>query len=360
MKITELLVNRGDLRETRIGVREAAELAPGEVLLEVEKFALTANNISYAVTGDSLGYWGFFPSDAPWGKVPVWGFARVVRSASPELAEGARIWGFLPMASHVVMRPQRRGSGVVDASAHRAELPGLYNAYMRTEADPPMLAQFEDARCIFLPLFATSFIVADYYADNGYFGAQTVIIGSASSKTGYGTAGMLRQQAGAPRVVGLTSPRNIGFVESLGFFDAVVAYDAIEQMAADGPVGYIDMAGDGAVTARVHRHFGEAVVASTLVGATHWEASRTRETLPGVAPQFFFAPAQFGKREAEWGQGEPMRRASMASLQMVMGLGAKVRIEQVAGPEPVQAAYLAMLEGTTNPDVAYMLRFQAG
>ena len=107
--ITELWTNRADLRQTKTVTRSARELAPGEVLMKIEKVALTANNVSYAVTGDAIGYWRYFPADENWGKAPAWGFAHVVESKSEEIQTGERVWGFLPLASHVVLRPGEVG-----------------------------------------------------------------------------------------------------------------------------------------------------------------------------------------------------------------------------------------------------------
>ena len=57
-------VRKDDWAETRVQDEPApAHLAENEVLFRVASQALTANNISYAATGDSLGYWGFFPAD---------------------------------------------------------------------------------------------------------------------------------------------------------------------------------------------------------------------------------------------------------------------------------------------------------
>ena len=53
--ITELWANRANLRETKTVTHPAPELGPGEVLMKIEKFGLTANNVSYAITGDSIG-----------------------------------------------------------------------------------------------------------------------------------------------------------------------------------------------------------------------------------------------------------------------------------------------------------------
>ena len=47
----------------------------------MDKFALTANNVTYAAFGDAMHYWKFFPGpDDESGRVPVWGFADVADS----------------------------------------------------------------------------------------------------------------------------------------------------------------------------------------------------------------------------------------------------------------------------------------
>ena len=77
MQITEFWVKRDALRETKIVQHEARALVDGEVRMAIDKFALTANNVSYAVIGDTFGYWKFFPAEGEWGIVPVWGGAQV-------------------------------------------------------------------------------------------------------------------------------------------------------------------------------------------------------------------------------------------------------------------------------------------
>jgi hypothetical protein len=32
------------------------------VLVAIERYALTANNVSYALSGEQIGYWKFFPT----------------------------------------------------------------------------------------------------------------------------------------------------------------------------------------------------------------------------------------------------------------------------------------------------------
>ena len=56
-------VRRDDLSVFRVTEQAIPGIEDGEILAEIERFALTANNISYAVVGDKLGYWKFFPVD---------------------------------------------------------------------------------------------------------------------------------------------------------------------------------------------------------------------------------------------------------------------------------------------------------
>ncbi len=184
------------------------------MLLEVESFGLTSNNVTYAVMGDAMSYWRFFPAEEGWGRVPVWGFARVAASASDEVPEGGRVYGYLPPSTHLVVAPERvAGGGFVDGSPHRADLPAVYNEY--TSAPPAPRGDEDDRQVLFRPLFGTSFLIDDFLDEGGFLDGAQVVISSASSKTALGTAFMLSRRDGV-RVVGLTSPGRTGFVEGLG------------------------------------------------------------------------------------------------------------------------------------------------
>ncbi len=75
------------------------QIAAGELLVKIDKFAYTSNNITYAVAGNMLGYWNFFPpkgeNENEWGVIPVWGFADVVASNIEGIPVGrSAIWVF--------------------------------------------------------------------------------------------------------------------------------------------------------------------------------------------------------------------------------------------------------------------------
>ena len=54
-----------------------------------------------------MSYWGFFPAEPGWGRMPVWGFAKVLESRSEALEEGIRVYGYLPPAV-LTLRPWYR------------------------------------------------------------------------------------------------------------------------------------------------------------------------------------------------------------------------------------------------------------
>lgn len=356
MTVSTLEVRRKAFAETRLTAAPAPDLAEGDILVAIDKFAMTANNVSYALSGDMIGYWKFFPVAEPWGVVPVWGFADVIASRCPAIAVGERVWGFLPMASHVVLRPHAiTARAFVDGADHRRALPPVYNAYQRTSGDSADLTALENERCLLFPLFSTSYLLCDYLVDNAFFGARQVLVGSASSKTGFGLCNLLSRLDGArPRITGLTSPRNVAFVQKLGVCDSVETYDAIGALDAATPTAFVDMAGAGDVVDAVHAHFGQSLKVSIAVGATHWNAGRPRPADAAVPHTFFFAPAQIQKREQDWGPGEVMRRATGEAARISRDLKGAMTVRHEHGATAVAAAWARLVANETPPDTAIM------
>ena len=267
-----LAVARDDLSRTALFEGAVPEIGDGEALLRVDRVGLTANNVTYAVLGESFHYWDFFPAEPGWGLVPLWGFADVVASAVGGVPVGGRVYGYLPPASHLVVRPGRADArGFRDASPHRARLPSPYNVYALTTGDAAYRRDREDLLVLYRPLFFTSFMLADYLEDNGWFGAEVLVLSSASSKTAYGTAFLLRGQT--PQVVGLTSAGNVAFTESLGCYDRVLPYEAADQLSPAAATAYLDFAGLRRLRARIRHHLGERLVHEAVVGVTHQDQS---------------------------------------------------------------------------------------
>ncbi|CAN7658254.1 DUF2855 family protein [Acidovorax sp. LjRoot118] len=362
MSTTTLLVRQDALAHTALRTTQEVPLADGQVRVRVERFALTANNITYAALGGMLNYWQFFPSDETgWGIVPVWGFGDVVQSLHPGVAVGERLYGYWPMSTHAVLTPARlTPAGFYDGAAHRASLHAVYNQYVRTRTDPFYTPDSEEIQALLRPLFITSWLIDDFMADQQFFGAKRLLLSSASSKTAYGTAFQLAQRGGL-EVIGLTSPGNVAFCESLGCYDRVVAYDAQEQIEAATPCIYIDFAGSVAVREAIHQRF-SALAYSCAVGASHVNDLGGAGQLPGPRPTMFFAPAQIKKRRDDWGAQVLNERLVAAWQAFAAAVQAPptpwLQVQQHRGPDAAQALFATVLAGGGDPRSGHMASLQ--
>ena len=350
----DFLVRRDDLTQTRVEDSGAPEPGPDEALLRVESFALTANNVTYGVFGDMLSYWDFFPAPEGWGRIPAFGFAEVLSSADEALPTGARLFGYYPMSTHLVVTPSRLGErGFVDAAPHRAARADVYNSYRRVDNNPEHERSQEDRQALLEPLFATAFLIDDWLDDEGFFGAGSVVISSASSKTSIATAYLLRDRD-AIESVGLTSAANRGFVEALAVYDAVATYDEIDSLPVR-PAVYVDIAGSGPVRGAVHRRYGADLAHSSAVGAADWDSLGEDGELPGPEPVVFFAPDRVKQRTADWGPAGIQQRTGEAWMRFVGWTEDWLEVEHGNGPEAVESVYRRLLAGETNPSVGHVL-----
>ncbi len=362
-------VDRSDLSQTRISTESVmstepdgsvrVELGDDEVLFHVDSFAMTANNITYAVFGDAMNYWQFFSpardtnktgrqGNSEWGVVPVWGFADVEESNHPGIAIGARYYGYWPSGSHLRVQPTRLSeTGFVDGSPHRSDLPAVYNSYNLIDRDPIYQPDNEGLQSLLRPLFTTSFFIDDYLADNQFHDAEQVIVSSASSKTAFALAFCLHRR-GTP-VIGLTSAGNVEFVKGLGWYDEVLTYDEVKSSdCLQVPSAYVDMSGDSVVRSNIH-HNSADLRFDLMVGATHWSSPPGDSDLPGPTPEFFFAPTQIAKRAQDWGPGGIATRTAESWEPFVEEVASLLTVESRSGADACQAAYLAALDGSADP-----------
>ncbi|MFK7980666.1 MAG: DUF2855 family protein [Saprospiraceae bacterium] len=287
---------------------EALTIGDGEVLVKVDKFAYTANNITYAVAGDMIGYWQFFPamgkdSDGQ-GVIPVWGFADVVESNVEGIPVGDRLFGYFPPASHLKMKPTRvNDQRFVDGAAHRTKLPAGYNMYRRVNAEKGYHPSMDKARMMLFPLHLTSFCIWDALQEKDWYGAKQVIILSASSKTSTGLGYALKADKNAPNVIGVTSGRNLEMVKSLNLYDQNTTYDAIGEIDATIPTVIVDMSGNGDILLALHTALGDNMKWCINVGLTHWDkaAPKPKKGMITERSEFFFAPGHIQRRMKEWG-----------------------------------------------------------
>ena len=351
-------IDRDDITQAQLVSDSDASLAPGQVRVHLDSYAMTANNITYAVFGkpaglfgNDQGYWDFFAERDEPGRLPVWGFATVTESAAEGVAIGDRFYGYYPMASDAVLNVGKAGpGGFTDVTPRRTTLPPIYNNYQRIEALPDYRAADHDYWPVFRPLFLTGWLIADQFEDEGDYGASQILIASASSKTAIGLGFTLAQRQGhRPETIGLTSKANVADLDAQRIYDRVIAYDDILTLNPATPSALVDMAGNGAVTRAVHSHFGGNLKASIIVGKSHWDADGGQAALPGPERQGFFAPGRSQKRIADWGGaafGQKIAEAWLAFMDVAPRLSS---VDKRSGGDAALAAYREMLSGQADP-----------
>jgi len=353
MTIQQVQVRKEELTNANLVQVEPAELADGAVRLEIESFSVTANNITYAVVGDGFGYWNFFPAPEGLGIVPMWGHAKVIESNHADIDVGERVYGYIPMATHLDVRPGNVSDGsFMDTTDYRQPMSPVYNQYSRLAADPEHDPSREAERMIFGPLFKTGFLIEYFMRNEEWFGASQVILTSASSKTAMGLASVAKQNSPNVKRIGLTSAGNVEFVESTELYDVVKSYDEVGMLPIADSVT-VDFAGNAGLLGKLHEHFSDTLKYSCLVGATHIEERGAglgaADGLPGPKPTLFFAPDHAVAFFKEHGPVEGGKLVAGSWHRFLSAVEGTVEIVKLSGLEGARATYLEMVGGSVDP-----------
>ena len=355
-----LLVSRTDFSKTDLIDIKSNPLQDGHIRVDIGPFALTANNITYMVTGDMIGYWKFFePKDYGiisdgMGRMPVWGYAKVTESLCEGIAVGDLIYGFLPVAKSIDMKPVKMNPmGFQNGAPHRTELHSVYNSYVMTKNDPSFTPALMDIQPVLRPLFTTSFLIDDMFGDADFFGAEQILLLSASSKTALGTAFCLKERGGVT-VAGLTSGGNKAFTESTGFYDIVETYDNIAAMDPSKKTAIIDMAGNGSVTGEIYKQFGDNIVYNCMVGKSHWQGGPPPKPSKGAPPAMFFAPDRAKQRFSDWGPEGFAKNLAARWIPFCRSAQSWLSIEKGEGVDAFIPVYNDFLAGRADPAKGFL------
>lgn len=348
------LVEHGDLSIESL-------LEKGEVIAQVESFALTANNITYAAMGDRLGYWQFFPAadnaSGDWGIIPVWGFANIVSSNNEQMPVGEKLFGYFPPASLVKMNAtQITSQRFIDGSSHRAHLPPGYNVYRRVGAEPGYNDRFDDQRMLLFPLHITSYCLWDYLKEKQWFDAEQVIIISASSKTSIGLAYGLHEDSEAPQCIGMTSSRNHAFVSDLGLYDQVVDYNDLTPLDPNIKTAIVDMSGNAKQLQDLETHLNGNLTYCIQVGLTHWDAAQAQSPFTQVASEMFFAPGRIQQRIAEWGPKVFEERSFAFIANSSQRSSSWLKVSHLSGLSAMEDIYSDVCTGQVPPEKGLIIK----
>ena len=351
----EFQTNKKDLAQSRIVEAPRQEIGIGEIRAKVDRFAFTANNITYAVMGDHLRYWQFFAPNGEqaeqWGIIPVWGFADVVESNSEELPVGERLFGYFPPTQELIMTPSKTNAAYfMEGSAHRAHLPPSYNQYLRVNNEASYDRANDDQRMLLYVLHLTSFCLHDLLENNNWFDAEQIIIISASSKTSLGLAYGLANDGNAPDVIGLTSERNLDFLKSINAYDKALSYSDIANIDSSKRTAIIDMSANSELIAKLHKRLGENMRYTSNVGLTHWEEPRQTEGIIQERSHQFFAPSHIQQRIKDWGAKEFNERSNRYVTHSSTKSSEWLKVKELNGIEGLSALYKDICEGKVPAD----------
>lgn len=345
------LITKSDLRSTEWIDAPSQDLADGEARLQVDAFALTANNVTYAAFGGApMFYWNFFPSPSDaMGRVPVWGFATVSESRAEGVEVGQRLYGYFPISEDLVVTPMKTSErGFFDAAAHRQALAPIYNFYSNIDTDPAYVADMEPQQMLFRPLYLTGWMICDSLMEGDPV-PDAAVISSASSKTAIAAAHSLQRRG--VKTVGVTSPRNVQFVKDTGLYDEVIEYDAISNYQASGKTAYVDFVGRPEFTKSVHTACGEHLIRSLTIGATDWEDERAPVAdLPGPQPEFFFVPDYAANRAKQLPAGELDKRTGADLVAFYPVSKSFVTPTHIEGAEAITKAWQDTVEAVVPAD----------
>ena len=350
--MAEVLVNRGDIAESKLSDLASRPLADGEIRTEVGTIGLSSNNVSYASAGDFLGYWAHFSHDDDWGVVPVWGFATVTESLCEDVKVGEQIFGFLPMASEAIFKPANVSAlCFTDASDQRANLHPWYTRLYRCDQDPVFDESLVNAQPLLWALFMTGWMMADELEGN----VDTVFVSSASSKTAISLGWALK--ALGIESVGITSASNKSFVDGLELYTRTTTYEDVDISGSGERCAYIDIAGNAKVTSDMHVLLGDKLVDSVLIGSTHRAPASEQLPMPGPGPRFFFIPDVAEQKAESMGFEAYHDSFAMAWREFANWSLDWLDFEHATGEQAIQAGYVKNVNESIAPQKALMFRW---
>jgi len=233
-----------------------------------------------------------------------------------------------------------------------------YNQYYRCANDPQYDQQMEDFIMLFRPLFWTSFWCHDWMSLNSWFGAKTVIISSASSKTSFCLAYLAKKnttnQQSPLHIIGLTSKSNTNFTKSLGLYDEVLTYKQIKDIdVSRAPFAYVDVTGNPELYSSLVFHIGKPkLVKAVSLGMTQHDSASEGVGFKGL--EIFFTPEWMKKRRESLSVEDIVNITGRAWEWLLEDCEKWIKIKKMNGKDEVESGYKEVLTGKVSPDYGFV------
>ncbi|KAF9225735.1 hypothetical protein BS17DRAFT_777592 [Gyrodon lividus] len=369
------------------------------VLIKVDRFGYSANNVTYQALGEVPHFRYFDFHEAPedtgtsvsprtHGVTPVWGFGTVVSSTHVAVQIGERVYGYFAPTRYLLLPISPLDVNQFAFFVSRPHLPPdrrPYNQITRCSSDPlyDPSPEVEDLTMLYRPLFWTSFWCEDWINFSQHRGGATrVLISSASAKTAFCLAYLLRKRTlnsgdNSPgrQIIGLTSKKNIEFTKRLGLYDHVLEYEGFQTTTTMNKPSqkwiYIDVAGNEDLNIRVFSHFSSdsrfdlvgtialgltnLLPSSKSVSAAKWSANDfSSQRAPSTLEQFFM-PEWLAVRKKQLSVAEITRLQKDAWFGFMQDCRTwGVTLRRVSGAEGVKRAYGEVIRSGIPPSQGFI------
>ncbi|KAF5335699.1 hypothetical protein D9611_009590 [Ephemerocybe angulata] len=377
---------------------DITDIPENHVLIKVDKFGFSTNNITYQALGEHphfRSYFDFHAAPTPdlaktHGIIPVWGFGTIASSTHSSVQAGERVYGYFAPTRYLVLPVSALDENGCAFSVHRPHFPRdrqPYHQVIRCAADPGMYAptpEGEDFTMIYRPLFLTAFWCEDWIT--GSYGCNkgknlTVLVASASAKTAVCFIYLIQRRIKTGElphvsVVGLTSKKNLAFTNSLGLYNDVYTYDSFElggkmQNEKDRRWIYVDVAGNDSINTRLRTHFSSPGVGQVIkhiaLGVTNLVPSTSAQSWshiasapdapevdgrsPWPAAELFFLPEWLQVRQRQMSMSGVMERQNVSWEEWMADCSRWVQLERVYGPGNVRDDYARIAKEGPGPTV---------
>ena len=382
---------RDELEKTEVIRDTLPPLEQDEIRLRVDKVGLSANNLFYLQMGEApfLKFFHVYPlgpEHKHLANMPAWGIGTVIASENDDFAVGEKFTGFLQLTNVVQMKARRSDQGFTAYGGNRDKLNPAYNGFTAVSAgrNSPIRGEGDKADLAMTasPGALSGFVLFELLRMNDYYGGNSVVLTSASSKLSLATALLLqeaRSQGRIDKVIGYASERNRDFVTDTGLYDEVLSFDQ------DLPAGtglkhvLIDVAGD----AQVFKRNQAAIIKGLAVGGTHGDADSSTFTafrpsgflkmfIDMMGPawmkrwaerrlsptlEMFFAPTVINSLLERWCREEMDRRSDDALRRFVDAAvdGGWIKVTRAEDIPSTQAAYQQVISGAISPSDAVII-----
>ena len=351
MDNSTLLINKADIAFSRMA---NVPIKTSKNIFKVRELAFTANNVTYALCGESLRYWQFYPFSKTEGILPAWGYAECLECESGSLQPGRLLYGYWPSSTLAALSlSSLLNNRIIENSEGRSGLPLVYNSYELVDDDshPISLRPYIPT---LQPLFATSFLLFHWLMDDSFFEADEVVVTSASSKTALAYAWLHGQHTGQkPKLTAVTSKANEDFTSSTGLYERVLTYESLSFEKKD-KVFIVDFLGSPDFLLKLTSRLGSQLIKASLVGATNWQASGEIKDIDKAS--FFFAPVQVRRRMKRWGAVKTQSSIQEELVRFALFAKSIFSLREVYGPEQLKTCYDQVVNARQGPEEIVVIK----